>query len=72
VLSPEQVIDLRLSVAELQTVLGALGEMPYRLAAPVIEKVRKQILDVDPESFGNRPSLNGATQQSAIGGRDGL
>lgn len=67
-LSPDQVIDLRMTVNELQVVMTALGEMPYRASAPVIESLRKQLLEADPDAFGPRPSSGNGMLQPAIGG----
>lgn len=36
-------ISISLSVNELQVIDAALAEMPYRLAAPVINKINEQL-----------------------------
>lgn len=52
-LNPDQVIKLRLTANDLQLVLGALGEVVYRLSSPVIDKIREQVLEAHPNAFGS-------------------
>lgn len=69
-LTPDQVLNLQLTAGEVQVVMAGLGELAFRISAPVVDKIRTQLLAVDPEAFGVAPqqqpttvvrqSLNGA------------
>jgi hypothetical protein len=52
-LSPDQTLHLDLTVAEVNVVMTALNEaaMPFRVSAPVIDRIRQQVLAVDPNAF---------------------
>ncbi len=41
-MTPEPMISLELSVSQVNTVLMALNEAPYRVAAPLITSIMKQ------------------------------
>ncbi len=41
-MNPEPLISLELSVSQVNTVLMALNEAPYRVAAPLIASIMKQ------------------------------
>jgi hypothetical protein len=60
-MQPDQTVTLTLTASDCQVLLAALGETPYRIAAPVIDKIRRDILAVDAEAFAPPPALiNGA------------
>jgi hypothetical protein len=52
-----------LSAGQMDVVMRALYELPYRHSAPVIDELRRQILEVEPQAFGmsvaDAPRLNG-------------
>jgi hypothetical protein len=63
-IDPERELPLTLTAGQVNVVFGALGEAPYRIAAPVIETLRRQVLAIDPTAFERPPApagLNGAT-----------
>jgi hypothetical protein len=47
-------LTLTITAADCNAILGALHEapMPYRIAAPLIDKMRQQVAAVDPTAFG--------------------
>jgi hypothetical protein len=57
---PNEPMTLMLKVDEINVVLAGLQELPFKVAAPVIERLRQQILAVDPEAF-SAPQINGAS-----------
>lgn len=46
-------ITIRLTAQQLDVVANALGQRPYIEAAPVIEVIRQQVIEQDP----NRPTI---------------
>jgi hypothetical protein len=46
-----QEIPLTLTAGDASILLQLLNEAPYRVAAPLIDKMRRQILAVDPTAF---------------------
>jgi hypothetical protein len=63
-LQPDQPISVTLEAQQWNVVLGALGEAPYRIAAPVIGKIIEQ---VQPQSQQMTPVAkpNGADASHA-------
>jgi len=55
VLDPNTMLDLQLPAGAYDIVLRALAEMPYRLAAPVIETLKQQVVAVHPQAFDQVP-----------------
>ena len=55
-------LSLTVTAAELNVIMTALAEAPYRLSAPVIAKVQQQVEAAVPGAFavpGAMPSMNG-------------
>jgi hypothetical protein len=50
-IAPDEMVPLSLSAADLNVVLAALSELPFKVSAPVIERVRAQIVAHDPAAF---------------------
>jgi hypothetical protein len=50
-IAPDEMVPLSLSAADLNVVLGALAELPFKVSAPVIERVRAQVMAHDPTAF---------------------
>jgi hypothetical protein len=50
-IAPDDMVPLSLSAADLNIVLAALAELPFKASAPVIERVRAQVLAYDPAAF---------------------
>jgi hypothetical protein len=50
-IDPKTEFDLKLTADAVNVVMGALSEAPYRIAAPVIETIRRQIVAVEPTAF---------------------
>lgn len=42
-LDPSERLAVTLTAADWNAVLGALGEAPYRIAAPVVQRIMEQI-----------------------------
>jgi hypothetical protein len=60
-MQPDQPVTLHLVAADVQTILGVLGKAPYDVVAPIIAKIHRDVLGVDPDAFGPAParSING-------------
>lgn len=63
-IDPERELPLTLTAAHVNIVFSALSEAPYRVAAPVIDTLRRQILAIDPTAF-ERPSSPAANGHDA-------
>ena len=63
-MQPDQEVSLTLAVADCNVILSLLSEAPYRIAAPLIGKLRNQILAIDPTAFGD--AAPAATNGSAV------
>jgi hypothetical protein len=50
-LTLDQEIPLTLTVADCNNILLVLNDAPFKIAAPIIEKMRQQILAIDPTAF---------------------
>jgi hypothetical protein len=50
-LEPNQPISITLAVDEWNVILTLLNDAPYRIAAPLIDKLHRQIETVDPTAF---------------------
>ena len=55
-IAPDREFALTLTAAECNVVFNALSEAPYRIAAPIIDKMRQQITAADPGAFLNTPT----------------
>jgi hypothetical protein len=55
-------ITVTLPAGAINVVMQALYKLPYEHAAPVIDNLRRQILDAEPEAFDmtTAPRVNGA------------
>jgi hypothetical protein len=42
---------VNLTAGQMNVVMQALYELPYKHAAPIIEDLRRQILEAEPEAF---------------------
>jgi len=62
----DQEIPLTLTAADCNIMLQMLADAPYRVAAPLIDKIRRQILAVDPTAFDPQAQLNGAQPNGAL------
>jgi hypothetical protein len=64
-----QELTLVVTAQEANLIFSALAELPYRIAQPMVDKLRQQILAIDPAAFDppNTPATgpNGAALQSA-------
>lgn len=60
-MQPDQPVTLNLVAGDVQTILALLGKAPYEVVAPIIAKIHRDVLLVDPEAFGPVPahSING-------------
>jgi len=58
-IDPDQEVACSLTAAEWNVVLAALQELPFRVSAPLISKLRQQIAIAAPAAF-EQPQLNGA------------
>lgn len=56
----DQPIQLNLTAGEVQVVLGGLAELPFKISATTIDKIKTQVLEVDPEAF-QPPAVTGTT-----------
>jgi hypothetical protein len=56
-------MTVSLPAAAMNVVMQALYELPYRTAAPIIEELRRQILEAEPQAFdmatASAPRVNG-------------
>ena len=50
-IEPDRELPLTLTAGQVNIVFSALSEAPYRVAAPVIDTLRRQILAIDPHAF---------------------
>jgi hypothetical protein len=62
-INADRELSLTLTAGDLNVVFNALSEAPYRVVAPIIEKLRQQVVAVDPTAFDQpapeRPARNG-------------
>jgi len=58
-MNPDQIIELSLTAADCNALMIGLVEVPYKVAAPLIDKIRTQILAIDSTAF-DMPQANGA------------
>lgn len=63
-LQPDQPISVTLEAQQWNAVLGALGEAPYRVAAPLIAKIIEQVQGQKTTPVA-RP--NGADEHAGVG-----
>lgn len=65
-MNADQDVPLTLTAGDCNVILSLLNEAPYRVAAPLIGKIRSQITAIDPNAFGDQlPSAaNGAAHVS--------
>jgi hypothetical protein len=54
----EDPLTLELTAGDVQAIIAALSELPYRVAAPILDRIRKQVLNIDPDAF-TPPHANG-------------
>ena len=56
-----QMITVNLSAGAMDVVMRALYELPYKHAAPIVDDLRRQILDAEPQAFDIAavPRVNG-------------
>lgn len=62
-LQPTETITIELEAQEWQVVLSALGEAPYRVAAPVVQKVMRQ---VESHQTPPPPQPNGSAEHATV------
>ncbi len=55
---PDEPVAFTLVAEEINILLNALAEIPYKVSAPVIARVRQQVLAHDSTAF-DPPHLNG-------------
>jgi hypothetical protein len=67
-LNPDHPLTITLTAADMNTVLAAIGELPYRIANPIMEKVRQQVLAIDPEAFTQPGQTSAAPPTNALNG----
>lgn len=53
-----QEVSLTLTAADCNILFQLLNEAPYRVAAPLVDKMRRQILAVEPSAFDAPQPLN--------------
>ena len=65
----DQEVSLTMTAADVNILFQLLNDAPFRVAAPLIDKMRRQILAVDPSAFDVpnsqpqfMPTPNGAIQ----------
>lgn len=58
----DQELQLTVTAADCNVLLQLLSEAPYRVAAPLVDKIRHQILAAHPTAFSGEPQVqpNGA------------
>jgi hypothetical protein len=56
-------MTVSLSAGAMNVVMQALYELPYKHAAPIIEELRRQILEAEPQAFD--PHLRGDSMAAA-------
>jgi len=81
VLDVNQSVHLTLPAGACDVILRALGETPYRIAAPVIEMIQRQISEAHPGAFAlpaapppqpeTPPRLNGAAPEAEAATAEG-
>ena len=54
---PNEPITITLEAQQWNVVLGALGEIPWRLADPVIRAITSQANPAAPEALGEMPAV---------------
>jgi hypothetical protein len=60
---PDQAITITLEAQQWNVVLGALNEAPYRIAAPLINKIVEQVQQQEPQpALAAKP--NGADEHA--------
>jgi hypothetical protein len=55
-------VTLSLSAGAIDMVMRALYELPYKHAAPIVDDLRRQILEAEPQAFdmaAAAPRVNG-------------
>lgn len=62
-----QELTLKLTAQECNVLFGALGELPYRVSQPLIDKLRQQIREVDPTAF-DPPAANPPAMPAVVVG----
>ena len=45
----DQLVTITVTAAELNMILAALNEAPYRVASPIIQKIMAQVADLQSE-----------------------
>jgi hypothetical protein len=65
-------MTVSLSAGAMNVVMQALYELPYKHAAPIIEELRRQILEAEPQAFdmaaaASAPRVNGIDPGSSPG-----
>jgi len=55
---PDEEVPFTLTAADLNVVFAALQEVPYKVASPIIERMRQAVLAHDPAAF-DPPRING-------------
>jgi hypothetical protein len=65
-IDPQTEFVLSLTAAEVNVLFGALIEvpLPHRISDPLIAKLRKQILAIDPTAFDPPPAMNGVASHA--------
>jgi hypothetical protein len=53
-------VTITLAAQDWNTVLGALGEAPYRLAAPVVQRIVEQVQQQQAPPLASAAQPNGA------------
>jgi hypothetical protein len=56
---PDDELPLTLTASDINLIMAGLGELPFKLAAPVIDRVKQQVLAHDPTAFEQPPRING-------------
>jgi argininosuccinate lyase len=65
-LDPAAPIAVTLTAAEWNGVLAALGEMPWRMAHPIIGRIVQQVQPPDPEKLPASPLANGDARHAEV------
>jgi hypothetical protein len=64
-MNADQEVAVMLTAAECNTLLAVLGEVPYRIAAPIVAKLHSHLLAVDPTAFDRPPAANGSAAHAS-------
>ena len=63
-MTPDTQLTVTLSANEWNGVFAAMGKAQYEMVAPLIDRIRRQMTEQEPEAFGPlaQPAMNGTGQ----------